>query len=163
MSEIAILVALYAVGVMLLVAEIFIPSHGILSVVGIGFLVAAVVKTFNYGGREAGVVAVLACLVFVPTFAIIAIKYWHRTPIGRLIAPPNPVLSAADTGVPVAQLSELVGQTGRTVSPLRPVGVGEFRGRRVSCVAEFGMVEADVIVEATGIKGSNLVVVEKKG
>lgn len=162
MSDVAILVVLYALGMLLLVAEIFIPSHGILSLVGIGFLVAAVVKTFDVGGREAGVIAVFACLVIVPTFAFVAIKYWHRTPIGKRIAPPNPVMTAADAGVPVEELGHLVGRTGRTISPLRPVGVCEFDGRRVSCVTEFGMVEADVTVESTGIKGGNLVVVEKK-
>ena len=162
MSEVAVLLVLYFVGVMLLVGEIFIPSHGILSLAGLGFLVAAVVKTFDYGGREAGIVAVFACLVFVPAFAFVAIKYWHRTPIGRRISPPNPVLTIKDTGVPLEDLHQLVGQVGRSVSPLRPVGTCEFDGRRVSCVAEFGMVEAGVTVEGTGIKGSNLVVVEKK-
>ena len=162
MSDVAILVVLYALGVLILVSEIFIPSHGILSLFGIGFLVVAVAKTFSYGGREAGVIAVFTCLVFVPTFAIVAIKYWHRTPIGRRIAPPNPVMTAADAGVPVEELGRLVGRTGRTISPLRPVGVCEFDGRRVSCVAEFGMVEADATVESTGIQGGNLVVVEKK-
>lgn len=162
MSEVAILAVLYAVGVLVLVGEIFIPSHGVLSLAGIGFLVAAVVKTFDYAGREAGIIAVFACLVFVPVFAFVAIKYWHRTPIGRRIAPPNPVLTIKDTGVPVEELGKLVGQVGRSVSTLRPVGICEFDGRRVSCVAEFGMVEADVTVEGTGIKGSNLVVVERK-
>ena len=60
MSDVSILILLYAVGVLMLVAEIFIPSHGILSVAGIGFLMSAVYKTFLYGGREAGIVAVFA-------------------------------------------------------------------------------------------------------
>ncbi len=60
MSEVAILAMLYAVGVLLLVGEIFIPSHGVLSLAGLGFLVAAVVKTFDYAGRGAGIIAVFA-------------------------------------------------------------------------------------------------------
>ncbi len=162
MSELTILLVLYAVGVLMLVAEIFIPSHGVLSLAGIGFLVAAVVKTFSFGGREAGVAAILGCMVFVPTFAFLAIKYWPSTPIGKLISPPNPVLTSADTSVPVVQLSLLVGQEGRAVSPLRPVGVCDFDGRRVSCVAEMGMIGAGTIVKGTGIKGSNLVVAQEQ-
>ncbi|MBU0719614.1 MAG: hypothetical protein KJ749_15325 [Planctomycetes bacterium] len=162
MSDMTILAVLYAVAVLMLIAEIFIPSHGVLSVAGIGFLVAAVAKTFTYGGRAAGVVAVLACLVFVPAFAFVAIKYWHRTPIGRLIAPPNPVRTASDTSVPVDELRALLGQRGRTLSPLRPVGIGEFNGKRISCVAEHGMIEVNVEIEGTGIKGANLVVMERK-
>lgn len=162
MSDVAILVLLYGLGVLILVAEVFIPSHGILTVVGLGLLVAGVVQTFSYAGRDAGIIAIFACLVFVPAFAILAIKYWHRTPIGKRIAPPNPTLTAADTSVPIEEINSLIGKTGRTVSPLRPVGICDFNGRRVSCVAQFGMVEAGVAIEGVGLSGTNLAVVEKK-
>ena len=161
MSDIAVLIILYAVSVLILVAEIFIPSHGLLSVTGVGFLVAAIVKTFSYGGREAGIIAILACLVFLPAFAGVAIKYWRYTPIGRRISPPNPVLTSADAGVPVEELTRLIGQTGSAVTTLRPVGICEFNGKRVSCVAEFGMVEHGTIVEAVRVSGSNLAVQKK--
>jgi membrane-bound serine protease (ClpP class) len=162
MSDVAILVLLYGLGVLILVAEVFIPSHGILTVVGLGLLIAGVVQTFSYAGRDAGIIAIFACLVFVPAFAILAIKYWHRTPIGKRIAPPNPTLTAADTSVPIEEINSLIGRTGRTVSPLRPVGICDFNGRRVSCVAQFGMVEAGVAIEGVGLSGTNLAVVEKK-
>ncbi len=162
MSDVSILILLYAVGVLMLVAEIFIPSHGILSVAGIGFLMSAVYKTFVYGGREAGIVAVFACLVFVPAFAFVAIKYWHRTPIGKLIAPPNPLLTADDTSIPVEALARLIGQTGRTITPLRPVGICDFSGKRVSCVAEFAMIETGSEVEGVRVSGANLAVQKKR-
>ena len=89
MSELTILIVLYFVGMFILLAEIFIPSHGILSIAGIGFLIAAIVKTFQYGGQNAGAIAILACMVILPVLAFLSIKYWHRTPIGQLISPPN--------------------------------------------------------------------------
>jgi membrane-bound serine protease (ClpP class) len=162
LSEVSILVLLFVIGVLTLVAEIFIPSHGVLSLAGLGFLAAAVYKTFTYAGREAGIIAVFACLVFIPAFAFMAIKYWHRTPIGRRIAPPNPSLTEKDTTVPVEALTQLIGQTGRTQTPLRPVGICDFGGRRVSCIAEFDMIEAGVEVEGTRISGANLAVQPKK-
>ncbi len=162
MSELGIIIILFAVAVVILIAEIFIPSHGVLSVAGVGFLVAAVTKTYNYGGKEAGTIAVIACLIFLPVFAYLSIKVWHRTPIGRLISPPNPVLTAADAGIPLEELSALVGATGRTLSPLRPVGACQFNGKRLSCVAEMGAIEAGVAVIATGISTGTLTVVEKK-
>jgi len=161
MSEMGILVLLFGVGVVVLVAEIFIPSHGILGVTGVGFLIAAIVKTFDYGGREAGIIAILACMVFVPTFALLAIKYWHLTPIGKRISPPNPILTSKDTSIPVDEMSALIGQTGVCKTPLRPVGICDFHGKRVSCIAEFGMIESGAEVEAVRISGSNLAVQEK--
>ena len=159
MSEIGLITLLYFVAVLILVAEIFIPSHGVLSVAGIGFILAAVVKTFMYGGREAGLIAVLASLVFLPTFAYVSIRLWPRTPLGKLIAPPNRILTAADAGVPVEELSRLIGQTGRAVTQLRPVGICDFSGRRVSCITEFGVVDAGATVVASGLSGAALTVV----
>ena len=161
MSDLGILLLLYGVGVLMLVAEIFIPSHGILTVAGVGFLGAAVAQTFMDYGRDAGIIAVGTCLVALPVFGYLSIKYWRRTPIGRRIVPNNPMLTSADTSVPIEQLRTMVGEAGRTVSPLRPVGVCVFGGRRVSCVAELGVVEAGVEVIATGIRNGNLAVSPK--
>jgi membrane-bound serine protease (ClpP class) len=158
--DIGVVILLYLVALGFLVAEIFIPSHGILTVAGLGFLVAAVVKTFRYG-PEAGTVAILACLVLLPTFAYLAIKFWPHTPIGRLIAPENPVHRPSETSVPVSELGALVGRAGRATTPLRPVGIGEFDGRRVPCVAQMGMISAGAEIEAIGLTGGNLTVIEK--
>jgi membrane-bound serine protease (ClpP class) len=160
MSGLGLLAVLFGVGLVILVAEIFIPSHGVLSVVGVGFLIAAINRTFEFFGREAGVVAIVACLILVPTMAFVSIKYWPRTPIGRRVIPPNPQLSLEDTSVPVAELQALIGQVGRSGSTLRPVGIGQFGGRRVSCVAQFGMIETGRAIRGVGVRGSNLAVVE---
>ena len=49
-------------------AELFIPSHGILTLVGLGFLVAGIVSTFQQYGQTAGTIAVFACLISLPIF-----------------------------------------------------------------------------------------------
>ena len=162
MSEIGIIALLFGAGALVLIAELFIPSHGVLTFVGIALLVAGIVQTFHYGGEKAGVISVIACLVGLPVFAVAAIKIWPRTWVGRRIAPPNPVLTARDTSVPVEEISRFVGQTGRTLSPLRPVGICEFNGRRVSCIAEFGMLDAGVTVEGLRVVSGQLAVQERK-
>jgi membrane-bound serine protease (ClpP class) len=96
---------------------------------------------------------VLLLLVLIPTSIYFSVKYWHRTPMGRVISPPNPVLTAEDKGVDLRELEALVGQRGRTLSPLRPVGTCEFNGRRVECEAEVGMIDSSVVVEAVGLRG----------
>ncbi len=158
MSEVGVIVLLFAAGVLLLMADIFLPSHGILSVSALGLLIWAVVQTFQYGGTNAGLISVAACTLFLPTFAYGAIRIWKKTPIGRRIAPPNPVVTAYDTSIPTAELEALLGRTGRSVSQLRPVGICEFDGQRVSCVSEFGMIEAGTPVLAVRLAGANLAV-----
>jgi len=152
------IVLLYVVGLLLLVVEIFLPSHGALTVGGLGFLGVAVFLTFSEYGEGAGLVALTACLVLLPTMAYYAVKYWRLTPFGKRIAPANPVLTNADIGVPLDELSPLIGRAGRTVSPLRPVGICDFDGKRISCIAQFGMVDAGVKVIGLEIQSGNLAV-----
>ncbi|MCK4658204.1 MAG: hypothetical protein KAV82_01665 [Phycisphaerae bacterium] len=162
MGEFGIIALLYAIALVVLLAEIFIPSHGILTVAGLGFLVAAVVKTFGIS-TSAGVGATLACIVLLPTAVVIAVKLWPHTPMGRLISPDNPVVTSKDVGVDVDTLRSMIGCVGRSVSPLRPSGICDFDGRRFPCVAEMGMIGRGVEVHVVGVKGSNLAVVAKTG
>jgi len=162
MSEVAIIALLFGAGALVLIAELFIPSHGVLTFVGVAFLVAGITQTFRYGGEKAGTISILTCLVVLPVFAVITVKLWPRTWVGRRIAPPNPVVTTRDSSVPVEEISRYIGQTGRSLSTLRPVGICEFNGRRVSCVTEFGMLDAGVTVEGLRVVGGQLAVQEKK-
>jgi len=162
MSEVAVIALLFGAGALILIAELFIPSHGVLTIMGIALLVAGVVQTFRYGGEKAGAVSVLVCLVVLPVFAVLAVKFWPRTWVGKRIAPPNPVVNARDSSVPVEEISRYIGQTGRSLSTLRPVGICEFNGRRVPCVAEFGMLDAGVAVVGLRVVGGQLAVQERK-
>lgn len=155
MGEIGLLILFYALAVLLLTAEIFIPSHGVLTIVGIAFLTLAIVRTFNYG-NTAGTIAIGATVVLLPTFAVTAVKIWPHTRLGRKIAPPNPVYSQGELGSKVQDINPLIGKYGRSLSPLRPVGTCEFGERRLECVCESGMIDAGVTVRAVGVRGRNL-------
>ena len=157
MGDIAIIAVLFVLAVIILVAEIFIPSHGILTIAGIAFLAVAVVKTFAHGER-AGVLAMLAAAIVLPSAMILAVRIWPRTPLGRAIAPHNPVVSTRDLAVDVDAMHGMFGRLGRTLTPLRPVGTCEFDGRRFQCVAEIGMIEAGAPVQVVGIQGNSLTV-----
>jgi len=158
MSEVAVIALLFAAGLLVLTAELFIPSHGLLGVVGVSFLIAAIVRTFTVAGEVAGALSIVGCLVVLPALMVLAVKIWPKTPIGRRIAPPNPIVQTTDTSIPIAELTAMLGCAGRSVSTLRPVGICDFGGKRVSCVSQMGMIEAGVEVRAVGLSGANLVV-----
>lgn len=157
MENILLIAILMALGVALLILEIFIPSHGILTLGGLGFLAAGVVMIFRTS-ETAGYITLLLLVVALPVLAVTAVKVWPRTPIGRRIVAPNPQLTEEDTGELERQLAPFIGRTGRTLTPLRPSGYGLFDGRRVPCVAEIGMIESGVEVEAIAIRGRALCV-----
>jgi membrane-bound serine protease (ClpP class) len=158
MSDAGLLLLLYGAGMLVLVAELFIPSHGVLTVVGLGFLIAGIVVTFQNYGERAGAISILACLVVLPVFAFAAIKIWPKTWIGKRIAPPNPIHKLTDTSVPIEEMNRCIGRIGRSLSSLRPVGICEFDGRRISCVAEYGVIEPGMTVEGVRVSGGTLAV-----
>jgi len=157
MEELTVAVILQVVGIVLLVFEVFIPSHGALSVGGLACLGAGVWCAFRFSSAAGYVSTLLACII-VPSLIVTAVKMWHRTPLGRKISPPNPRLTDADKSVDVSTLGPLVGTIGRTITPLRPVGTCEFDGRRVECVAEMGLIPGGQCVRAVRIEGRELVV-----
>ena len=157
MEPIISLAILYSVGILLLVAEIFLPSHALLSVAGGGFLAWAVYRTFQLS-EAGGYVSLVLLAILLPTMAILAVRHWHRTPIGRRISPPNPVLTAEDAGARPDLLEPFIGQVGVTLTPLRPVGECRFGSQKIECVAESGMIDRGVTIQAIGIVNTSLAV-----
>lgn len=147
---------LYGVGLLLLLADFFLPSHGLLTLASFAMLGVALYGTFNLN-QGAGLVALALLLVCIPTMLAVAVRYWHRTWVGRKISPPNPVLTEADR-LPVDGLAAFVGRNGRSLTPLRPVGMCLFGDRRVECVAETKMIGAGVEVEGVRLSDRTLVV-----
>jgi len=137
---------LYLVGSAILISELFLPAHGMMGWVGLGVLRYAVWQTFTIN-EVAGLAGLVALVVMLPAGLIIAVRNWHRMPIGRRISPPNPKLTDRDR-MPVKEFERLVGRVGRSVTLLRPVGTCVFDGQRVECTAEHGIIEKDVAVEA---------------
>src|SRR5262245_9594904 len=136
MSVNATIAILYAVGLVLLLGDFFLPSHGVLTLASLGLLGYALYLTFEQS-EKVGFLSLVGLVFVVPAMLVFAVKTWHRTPIGRRISPPNPVLGEADR-LPIEDLRSVLGTSGRSLTPLRPVGVCEFENRRVECAAESG-------------------------
>lgn len=147
---------LYLLGSALLIAELFLPAHGLLSLVGLGALGFALYETYAVNPNLA-LLCLIGLVILVPIGLVYSVKNWHRTPIGRRISPPNPKLSDRDR-MPVEDLSRFIGRTGRSVTPLRPVGMCLFDGRRFECTTEGGMIPKDTEVEVIGLVDRTLAV-----
>ncbi|HSW46704.1 MAG TPA: NfeD family protein [Phycisphaerae bacterium] len=145
MSEWTTIAVLYLLGMILLIAELFLPAHGLLGLVGLGMLGFGIYETYIHN-ETAGLVGLGAVAVLLPLGLVISVKVWHRTPLGRRISPPNPVLTEKDR-MPVEELRQLIGKHGRAVTLLRPVGMCLFDGRRLECTSEQGVIQSGVEVK----------------
>ena len=65
---------------------------------------------------------------------------------------------AKPTGDDYASLSFLMGETGRTTTPLRPMGKARFGEMLVDVTADGFFIEPDTLVEVVDVQGSRVVV-----
>ncbi len=138
-------ILLFAVGLTLLAAELFIPAHGVTAGLGLLALIAGVIFCF-FVSQWLGVSALGAGAILAPIGAAGWMRIFPRTWLGRrIVLPPGPkpATLAAPRMPPVR-----VGQTGVAISALRPSGVCEFddlRGDagaserlRIHAISDFG-------------------------
>ncbi|MFM9195908.1 MAG: NfeD family protein [Planctomycetia bacterium] len=159
MSTLVWVVALLAVGLGVMVLEVFVPSGGILGFVSITALVAAVATAFLELGPTAGIASLAVVVCAVPAVLGLAFRWFPETPLGRRVLPPAP--EAADL-LPDQErrrhVRELVGHAGRTVSELLPWGSVEIDGETVEATSEGGPIGVGEAVEAVGVQGTAVVV-----
>jgi membrane-bound serine protease (ClpP class) len=157
MGSLQLTYLLIGAGLLLLLAELFIPS-GICFVLAVAAIIAGVVVAFSYDTYWGWITL---CIVFVaiPLLGSILVHYWPRMPVGRRFFLTGPEEDATLASMPVnVELEQLRGRFGRTLSSLRPAGVVDFEGRRVDSITEGMMVAADQWVRCIDVKAGKVIV-----
>jgi membrane-bound serine protease (ClpP class) len=139
---IGLAIALFIVGLGLVLAEVMIPSFGLFTVMCCACFAGSAVIAFGQS-QTAGAIFVIAAFLCVP----ITIRL---------------LLGAPDTPEAVesiyAENTRLVGRQGKTVTPLRPAGTADFDGERIPVVTEGDHVTAGRTVEVVAVEGNRIVV-----
>ena len=152
----AVAFALIGCGVVLLVAEFFLPTGGIVVVGAIAAFAVAVGIVFNYGTMSEGIATTIAVSIGLPVAGAVMFYGWQRLSLQPHIAE-SPEAMAADDPF-ISGLAKLRGRYGRTVSAMRPAGTVEIDGRRVDAMSEGLMIDADVWVRCVDVRGGTVVV-----
>ncbi len=136
-------IILFGVGVMLLVGELLLPTHGLLGILGGGGIIAGIVVCYMID-FWLGTGVFLGTTIAAPFAGAGAMKVWPRTPIGRRVVLP-PVIDPVDPA-PVR-----IGQRGVTISELRPMGMCEFDTGRFEVISEHGLIDPGRAVKVVGL------------
>jgi membrane-bound serine protease (ClpP class) len=152
MDYLTLALILIGIGVFLLVAEILVPTGGILVVAALLFFALGVGTILYEGSTTEAVVAIIGLAIGLPAFGYAAVSAYRRMSLDTVIdeEPAAPV--------PVAEADTLKGRTGKTVSPLRPSGTVEFDGKRVDAMTEGTMLDAGVWVRCVDVKRGQVIV-----
>ncbi len=150
---------LLGAALLLLVAEIFIPSGGIIGVTACLLAIAAVVAFWRVSWVW-GVTSLLLELVLAPVAVNFMLRVMPHTPVGRqLILDDEGDIArrhAQEAKRTAEQAQALVGASGAALTDLRPVGTVEIEGTRIEALAEGGMIRSGTRVRVTSVEGSQV-------
>jgi membrane-bound ClpP family serine protease len=150
---------LLAVGLILVVLEVFIPSGGIMGFLSVSAVVAAIVLAFVYRGLEAGLIFLSVAAVGVPTMLVLAFRYWPKTPMGKRLLLEIP---SGDDVLPEStqkeSLRRLVGKLGNAKTVMLPSGAVVVGERTYDAFSQGMAIAAGERIKVVGVQGHSLVV-----
>jgi len=155
----ALAVCLYALFVLLLIAEVFVPSGGLLTVCALVCLIGGTYIFFKQS-TVAGIAGIIFGIIMIPSLLRYAYKVLPKTKFGQSVTLAPPDRPQGDAVPDTPALEKLLGSVGIVLTPLRPVGMCDFEGRKVECVAESGYITKNAKVEVIKVESTQLTVRE---
>ncbi|MFZ4732844.1 MAG: NfeD family protein [Pirellulales bacterium] len=159
MSPVVWVLLLLALGLSVMVLEVFVPSGGVLGFVSIMAIIAAVATAFLQIGAVAGGTVLAVVVVTVPVLLGLAFRWFPETSLGRRVLPPPP------EGIDVMPRAEerkrrrdLIGAVGRVVSDLLPWGTVAIGGEDLEAMSEAGPIAPGTDVQVVGVQGLAVIV-----
>jgi len=150
---------LFLLCAVLLVAEVFVPSFGLITFCALASLIGGIAIFFKLS-PAAGWVGIIVAVIMIPASLIFAYKIFPKTSFGKSVSLDGPKRQKGDAISDTKQLEALLGQKAVTITMLRPVGICDFAGTRLECVAETGYVVKGKTVEVIKVEGTQLTVRE---
>ena len=148
---------LYFACAVLIIAEVFVPSGGLISLCALACLVGGAVIFFQHSAT-AGWIGIGIAFVMIPGILIFAYKVFPKTRFGKSVTLAPPERQQGDAIPDTSELKEMLGEVGVVLTPLRPVGMCDFAGQRIECVAEGGFVDKDKKVKVINVESTQLTV-----
>ena len=150
-------VILQLVGVVVIIAEIILPSGGILSIVALGVFGYSLFFVFNEISMIIGFSFVAADLILIPVLVIVGLKLLARSPatLRKTLSRKEGVSSQS------SELESYVGTQGNAVTDLRPAGIAVINGKRVDVVTRGEYLEKDSAIIVTTVTGNQIIVRKK--
>ena len=144
-------------GLLLLIAEVFLPSGGIIGLLAVGCVTLSLWLAFRVS-TDLGVKFLIADFVLLPSSLSLAMYLWPKTPIAKRIFLKPPAPEEMGPSHSSARLDHLIGQFGRALTPLRPSGLVDFEGKRIDGASEGELIASGTLVQAVQVRSGRLIV-----
>ncbi|WP_417380350.1 hypothetical protein [Gimesia sp.] len=151
-----------AVALILLVAEIFLPSGGLIALLSLSSIAASVWAAWMaWWETSPGLwwTYIASVIVLIPTTLGFAVRFFPNTAWGKKVIHEVPTLDEV-TGFQeeTEHLRSLIGKVGKTQTLLNPSGFVLVNHERHHCESQGMIVDSQVDVEIIAVEGTRLVV-----
>ena len=130
---------------------------GLISICSLACLVGGIAIFFRHS-TTVGWVGVIIAVIMIPSVVVIAYRVFPKTRFGKSVTLTPPERNLGDAIPDTSELKKLLGKVGLVITPLRPVGMCDFSGRKVECVAESGYVDKGKKVKVIDVQSTQLTV-----
>lgn len=148
-------IGLAVVGMLLILAEVFVPG-GVVGTIGAILLAAGIVGAF-FHSLNFGLCLLLAAMAGGLILFWAWMRYLPKSRVGKrlILQQDGAAWQGYDRGNP-----GLAGHRGVTKTPLHPTGIALIDGRRIDVVTRGEMIAAGKDVEVVEVEGNRIVVAE---
>ncbi|MCD4722304.1 MAG: serine protease [Desulfobacula sp.] len=147
-------ILLQMIGFLVIIAEVFIPSLGLLTAIALGVFFYSLYIVYTSISTTAGMVLAGLDIVLVPVLLIVGMKILARSPLAL-----KRELSKQDGVVSQKEVYEAyINMKGRSVTDLRPAGMAEINSQRVDVVTDGEYIDADTPIVVTDVAGNRIIV-----
>lgn len=150
---------LLAAATLIFAIELFVPSGGIISIVGLVVLAASIVCFWRVDVWW-GMASLLAVIVLGPLAISFAFKIWPHTPVGQKLMLAGDEERAAEMREErqkqEAIRQTLIGVEGEAMTDMHPIGSVSIEGERLEALAEGGMIPRGARVRVTHVEGNRI-------
>ena len=150
-------VILQLIGIVVIIAEIILPSGGLLSLLAAGIFGYSLYLVFADISSSAGMAFIMADLVLIPILVYFGIKFLAKSPVTL-----RTQLSKADGVTSQSEEDEaFLGRQGTAVTDLRPSGVALFDDERLDVVTRGEYLEKQTGIVVIAVQGNQIIVKQK--
>jgi len=150
-------VLLQIIGILVVIAEIFIPSLGLLAVTALGIFSYSLYLVFTTISSTAGTVFTGLDLVLVPVLIFFGMKILARSQLSlkRELSKKDGVASQRQG------FEDYMHMTGISATDLRPAGMAVINSQRLDVVTDGEYIDAGTSIVVTGVTGNQIIVGKK--
>jgi membrane-bound serine protease (ClpP class) len=148
---------LQLVGILVIIAEIILPSGGILSILATGLFGYSLYLVFTHISSSVGVAFIIADLILIPVLVYFGIQFLAKSPVTL-----RKRLSKQD-GVTSQSLdqNDYLGKVGLAITNLRPSGVATIDEQRLDVVTRGEYIEKQTEIIVIAVRGNQIIVKQK--